>query len=175
MVHLFWQPPSCDSVQVVQGYNVYRTQGTTGEPPFVKLNTAPVASLEYNDMIPPAIYNAIFRYMITALHHNTATNELLCEAPCDTLIVDYVLGIRKHDREGLQIVMNPVLHCIDIQSETAIEFCELYNCMGQQILSVPTGKSLKMNIPIASQHAGIYFVRIKNASQTLVKKVSVMQ
>jgi hypothetical protein len=173
IVHLFWQHPQCDSLLYIIGYNVYRTD-EDGLPPFNKLNTAPITDVEYFDHFPPAITSAHFRYIITDIQKDPASNTILCEAPCDTLLVDVISGLPKHDNTGLQISPNPAADFIRVQSDLQITSCELLDCTGQRILTVPAEKQKSLKIPVSGLPSGIYLIRIKNASGTVVRKVAVM-
>jgi hypothetical protein len=174
VVHLFWQPPPCSNPMLFAGYNVFRTLNATGEPPFVKLNSSLIQSMEYDDAIPSTILNAHYRYVVTCVQKNLATNDVLCEAPCDTLVVDYISGIAKKDLTSLQINLNTVSGKITVQSGSPVEQCELYNCMGQLIKTIPGEKREEITIPVSTLPSGIYLVSIKNASGTFVRKVTLM-
>jgi hypothetical protein len=173
VVHLFWQPPACDSLQYLSGYNIYRTN-EDGIPPFNKINGTPVANLEYDDQYPASITSAHFRYIITAIHRNPADNTVLCEAPCDTLVVDYVSGISIKGKTGLTIRTIPGSDQLEIHSDSPVESCEVLNCLGQYQFSVKSDKQTEFTIPVSGLSNGIYLVKIKNASGSLVKKVTVM-
>ena len=172
-VHLFWQPPQCDSLQYILGYNVYRSE----DPAFIsfaKINATPVVSLEYTDIIPIGYPHNRFRYFITAIHIDPATNTYLCEAPCDTMEVDLSIGIGNLSRTGIIISPVPASHDIRIQSDTPLEPVELLSCPGEKLLTVPTGGSKSCTFSVGNYPNGIYLLRIKNASGTFIRKVALM-
>lgn len=174
VITLFWQPPPCDNPAVVAGYNVYRTLNATGLPPFIKLNNAMISSLEYNDAIPSTISNAHYKYVITGVQKVIATNELLCEAPCDTLVVDYISGIKQLNNDAFDIYPNPAVDLINVKSSRAVESWELFDIIGTKVLQNKVEYLTDFSIPVGAIPSGIYLVRIKNAAGTFISKVTVM-
>lgn len=173
VVHLFWQPPGCDSIQVVAGYNIYRTN-EYGFPPYIKLNTTPVVALEYYDTYPPNLTSAHYKYYITCLQKELISNTLLCEKSGDTLVVDYISGIPgKEASVGMQVFPNPASDHIRIASDLPVEWCELQNCMGKTVLSVPGRKRMDLTIPVVDLPAGIYLVIVRNDNRKSMSKISV--
>ena len=173
-VHLFWQHPPCDSLYTMMpGYNVYRSEGP-GFGPFTKLNASLITDVEYTDILPLPLPYQQLKYYITLIQHDPATLTVLCVAACDTLDVDLTLGIEPVGRQGIHISPNPASDQISLQSDSPIISCDLLDCTGQQIMSVPVEKQKTLKIPVSSRPSGIYLIRIKNASGTIVRKVAVM-
>jgi hypothetical protein len=171
-VRLSWQPPPCDSLQYVSGYNVYRTN-EFGVPPFAKINASLITGMEYVDNYPPYITSGQFKYIITDLQRNPVDNLILCEAPCDTLVVDYVTGMREGGYTGINISPNPASEYIRVQSGLPVESCELFNVVGEKVLTLRTENRKEFTIPVSELPAGIYMVSIKNVSGKFVSKISV--
>ncbi|MCX6285874.1 MAG: T9SS type A sorting domain-containing protein [Bacteroidetes bacterium] len=172
VVHLFWQKPDCDSVQVVIGYNVYRSPGLPA--PFAKLNASPLAALEYFDNLPANDTCSKYYYYITALHHDLVTNTFLCEAPCDTMPVDLKMGIETLGNNRILVFPNPATDLLTVQSNTAVESAELINFTGQRILVMNAGMKTEFSIPVSAIPSGIYSIRIKNLAGTTLKKITVL-
>jgi hypothetical protein len=173
-VHLFWENPPCDSLNtMMSGYNLYRSAGPVFGP-FVKLNATLITDDEYIDILPLPLPYQQLKYYITLIQHDPASLAVLCEAACDTLDVDLTLGIEPAGNSGTHLFPNPASDRITVQSDNRIISCDLIDCTGQQILSVPAGKLKTLQIPVFSLPSGIYLVRIKNASGTFIRKVAVL-
>ena len=172
IVHLFWQPPQCDSLQVVAGYYVYRAECLPIL--YTIITPQPIQGLECFDTITPAPQCDHYWYSIAAIHMDPFTNTILCLAECDSIMVDVLQGIVPEGNPGISIFPNPASDYFSVQSNSPVGSCELLNFIGQPILSVPSGNQTACTIPVSTLPPGIYLVRIKNASGTLVKKVSVM-
>ncbi|MEI7898001.1 MAG: hypothetical protein WCJ26_13265 [bacterium] len=173
VVSLTWQPPACDSLGNLAGYNVYRTD-ESGAPPFNKINASPITGLEYHDVYPSTLSGGHFRYVITDIQRDPADNTILCEAPCDTLVVDYISGTGIKGISGLVIRSNYASESLTVQSDSPVESCEMLTCLGQYLFSVKAGNQREFSIPLSGLAGGIYLVKIKNASGSFVKKISVM-
>jgi hypothetical protein len=172
IIHLFWQPPQCDSLQVVAGYNVYRNE--CNGPIWAKMNGQLILGLNFFDSIPASHPCTQFRYLVAAAHKELSTNSFMCEGYCDTLAVDLLQGIGSSGKPGALIFPNPASDYIRVKSDSHVGLCELLNCMGQNIMSIPAGKQTEITIPISGLSNGIYLVRIKNAAGNFIKKVSVI-
>ena len=173
VISLAWQHPPCDSLQGLSGYNVYRTD-ETGLPPYSKINAAPVAGNTYDDYIPVNITSGVFRYYVTAMLKELQSGSVLCEASGDTVVVDYALGIKAEENPCIRVFPQPAMDNLDITSSSLIESCELFNIMGEKVLSINGEKRTGIKVPVAALPSGIYLLKIKNASGTFVHKVTVM-
>ncbi|MCX6305273.1 MAG: T9SS type A sorting domain-containing protein [Bacteroidetes bacterium] len=173
VVQLSWQHPLCDSLQVVNGYNVYRTS-EYGTPPYTKLNTSVITGLSYTDVVTSAIPNGIFRYYVTDLQKAPPPdNTVLCEAAGDTLVVDFSLGIDVQGTPGLLIYLNQATGRVVVKSNSPVESCEIFNILGRTRLTFSPEKRTEFTIPAAGLENGVYMVRIKNANGNFVRKVAV--
>ena len=172
VVHLFWQPPQCDSAQVVAGYNVYRCDGPNSTS-FVKLNGPLIAGLEYSDHIPAGYPYTLFRYLIGDTQRDP-WSIILCEGFCDTLEVDLAQGIHPADYEAIQIYPIPANDFIRVQSKIPIHRIELLNCTGRIVSFIPGEEQLEAFIPAGGLPNGIYMVKITNSTGTFLRKVSVV-
>ncbi len=171
-VHVFWQPPDCDSLQGLTGYNVYRSQWVPSS--FAKLNASPITSLEYFDNLPVNDTCTKYYYYITALHQDPVTHILLCEAPCDTMLVDLSLGIETADNNGTRVFPNPANDRLTIQSDSPVRSAELLDFTGQRMLFLDGCMKMEFTMPVTAIPSGIYLIRIKNRTGTILKKVSVI-
>lgn len=172
VVHLSWQKPDCDSVQEVVGYNIYRSQWTPDL--FSKLNASPVITLEYFDNLPPNDTCSIYYYFITAIHYDLLSNTFLCEAPCDTMLVNLSAGIEALSNNGIRVFPNPATDLLTVQSSTDLESAELINITGQIVFEVTTGMKKEFSIPLSAIPSGIYIIRIINRTGTILKKITVV-
>ena len=173
MISLSWDHPPCDSLQFIAGYNVYRTD-ESGNPPYVKLNGAGIQGFAYTDIIPSSITSGIFRYVITGVQKNWQDDTFLCEAPGDTLLVDYALGIRTEENRGICISPQPANNYLTVDSPSLIESCELFSIVGEKVLTIQGAKKTELTLPVSILPSGIYLVKIKNAAGTLAQKISVI-
>ncbi|MEI6681508.1 MAG: T9SS type A sorting domain-containing protein [Bacteroidota bacterium] len=173
LVHLTWEHPPCDSLQVVKGYNVYRTD-EHGLPPFAKLNSPWVPGFTYTDTIPASITTGQFRYMITDVQKNWQDNTILCEAPGDTLVVDYALGVPPVAGQGIRIYPQPAKNNLVVSSSIPVESCEMFNVLGSKVFKATQDKKSLLVIPVTEFPDGIYLLQVKTGSGTIVKKVSVI-
>ncbi|MEI6681507.1 MAG: T9SS type A sorting domain-containing protein [Bacteroidota bacterium] len=173
LVRLSWQPPPCDSLQAVTGYHIYRT-GETGTPPFTRLTTSPVAGFAYTDTIPSTIVSGHFNYVITAVQRDQQYGTVLCEAPGDTLPVNYSLGIDTKGEAGLHLYPQPARDYLVIKSDIPVESCELFSIVRETVLLMQGEQQKEIRVPLSALPSGIYLASIKNASGTFVKKVAVM-
>jgi hypothetical protein len=174
VISLAWQHPPCDSLQGLAGYNVYRTN-ESGLPPYMKLNSTPVAGQSYDDHIPAAITSGVFRYYITAFQKELNTGSFLCEASGDTIAVDYALGIKVEENPGIRVSPQPANNYLTVSSPSLIESCELFNTVGERVQITVGEKRTELTIPVSALQPGIYLVKIKNAAGTSVQKVSVLR
>ncbi|HPS63687.1 MAG TPA: hypothetical protein PLK82_11540 [Bacteroidales bacterium] len=171
-IHLFWQPPACDSVQYCFGYNLYRTTGT-GLPPFSKLNAAPVTSIEYSDVIPSSVTSGVFGYIITALQKIPNTGEFLCEAPCDTLYVDYLAGMAEGRPGELSISPNPSSGFVRVKSPAPMDWCEIRDITGRNARACAVKNHKEITLPVADLPEGLYFIRVTCRERLLQAKVMI--
>jgi hypothetical protein len=174
VISLTWQPPLCDSLQGLSGYNVYRTN-ESGLPPYMKLNSTPVAGQSFDDHIPANTTSGVFRYYITAIQKELNTGSLLCEVSGDTIAVDYALGIKVEEKPGIRVSPQPAKNYLTVSSPSLIESCELFNTMGERVQIIVGEKRMELTIPVSALQPGIYLVKIKNAAGTSVQKVSVLR
>jgi len=172
VVHLLWLPPACDSLQVLAGYNVYRSEGPAFNP-YLKLNLQLIQGLDFFDTIPFGYPSGQFRYYITDLQKDL-TGTPLCEASGDTLVVDLLQGIGMTVDQEMKVLPNPADNFFNIESDTPLESCELLNFFGQNIRSSLPGKQTEFIFQVSDLPSGIYLLRIKNASGTFVRKVVVV-
>ncbi len=172
-VQLFWQEPDCDSLQNLMGYNIYRNQWAPA--PLRKINATPVVvSTEYFDLLPATDTCSIYYYLVTAIHQDPITHILLCEAPCDTLLVDLSLGIETAGIDGTRVFPNPANDLLTIQSVSPVRSAELLDFTGQRLLHLDDLMKTEINVQVAGIPSGIYLIRINNRSGTILKKVSVI-
>ena len=173
VVSLSWQPPLCDSLQGVIGYNVYRTD-QSGLLPFSKLNASPVVGNAFDDHIPGWITSGLFRYYVAALHLDPPSGTILCEAQGDTVLVDYAVGIKTEVNPGISMYPQPANDILTVKSTGQIESWELFNIVGEKILSINGEKRAGIKVPVSALPSGIYLARIKNTAGIYVQKISVM-
>ena len=173
IIHLAWEHPPCDSLQAITGYNVYRTD-QYGNPPFVKLNTVKLPGFTYTDTIHPTITSGQFKYVITDLQKNLQDNTVLCEAPGDTIVVDYSLGIEVKENPAIRIYPQPAKTKFVISSDSPVESFEMFSILGTSVFKPSSCKQTEVTVPVIKMPNGIYLVQIKNASGTFVRKVTVM-
>ncbi len=172
VVHLSWQPPQCDSVQVVIGYNIYRSDGPNSTS-FVKLNGPLIAGLEYSDHIPAGYPYTRFRYLISDALRDP-WSFILCEGFCDTLEVDLAQGIQPAGYETIQLYPNPANDFIRVCSDVSIQNIEMMSFNGQTFSFFHGEGQNKTDIPVSDLPNGIYMVKITNSSGTFLRKVSVV-
>jgi len=172
IVRLLWQKPGCDSVQEVTGYNIYRSRWVPSS--FTKLNASQVEALEYSDSVPVNDTCSKYYYYITAIHYDPLDNLFLCESPGDTILADLKMGIETPGNKGILVFPNPATDFLTVQSNTAVESAELIDCTGQRILSISAEMKKELSIPLSAIPSGIYIVRIKNVSGTILKRITVL-
>ena len=157
----------------ITGYNVYRTDNH-GNPPYVKLNNAYLPGFTYTDTIPASLSSGQFKYVITDVQKNLQDNTILCEASGDTLLVDYSLGINAVENPAVRIFPQPANEHLTIQSQNRIGTCELFNIVGEKILSLRSEGRNEITINVSSLPAGIYILRVHSASGSTVMKLSIV-
>ena len=107
-----------DSSQII-GYNVYRTD-LGAQPPYNKLNSAPVTATTYLDVLPnnsSSDYGQ-YKYYVTAVFNDSQTNAFLCESPgLDTIMIQFpAVGIDPIGKESVQIYPNPATQFVNVKS-----------------------------------------------------------
>ena len=171
-IMLSWQPPECDSLQYIMGYNIYRTLEPNIQP-LVKLNSAPVTATYYHDVLPTWYPSGQFLYLITALHYDPYEFTLLCEAPCDTLYVDYITGIDKHPSEHIAIYPNPADDFVRVDSDLPVEQFQISDIQGTTVLSGKSVHQSQLVIPIRELKAGMYLLTLKTSREIRIVKLAV--
>ena len=78
------------------------------------------------------------------------------------------LGVNENTLSDFSVFPNPIKDVLNIQSETAITEIEIYNQLGQMVLS----STNQNTIDISSVSSGIYFIKIKDVNGIIgTKKV----
>jgi len=169
---LSWQPPECDNLPYIAGYNIYRTLEPNIQP-LVKLNTSLITDTVYHDILPTWYPSGQFIYLITAIQHDPSTMTFLCEAPCDTLFVDYITGIDKHPSEHITIYPNPADDIVSVNSDLPVEQFQICDIQGATVLSGKSGHQSQLVIPIRELKAGMYLLTLKTSGETRIVKLAV--
>ena len=112
--------------------------------------------------------------MITDVQKNWIDNTILCEAPGDTLVVDYALGVPQVASQGIRIYPQPEKNYLVVSSSGPIGSCEIFNVLGSRVYQTPADKKCLLVIPVTEFPDGIYLIQVKSGSGTVVKKVSVI-
>jgi hypothetical protein len=172
-IMLSWEPPGCDSLQYIVGYNVYRTLQPNGQPPLIKLNASPVTTTFYHDILATWYPSGELLYVITDIQRDPITQEILCEAPCDTLHVDYITGVDIHQSSDYIIFPNPASDHIRVRPDLRVERYEICDLRGNVVLSGVTAKEPPVIIPVSSLHRGLYFITLITSGKTTVVKLAI--
>lgn len=171
-IMLSWQPPECDSLQYIFGYNIYRTLEPNIQP-LTKLNTSPVTATIYHDVLPTSYPSGQFLYLITDIQRDPITLEFLCEAPCDTLHVEYITGIDKHPPEHIAIYPNPAFDIVSVDSDVPVEQFQICDIQGTTVLSGKAVHQSQFAIPVRDLKAGMYLLTLKTSGETRIVKLAV--
>jgi hypothetical protein len=171
------QPPVHQTTAPVspslQGYNVWRTD-LTGLGTYLKLNTLPVPTTAYTDIIPLVGWG-IYNYYVTAIFNDTIPNTFLCESPgSDTVTVQFpAVGIQEIGNGQISVYPNPANDVVNIVSTNDIKTIEVLNYIGQMIYTNKNVSLKKVELNVSSFKAGVYFVKITTTSGIKTTKITV--
>jgi hypothetical protein len=165
-VNLNWTAP-CSSVS---GYNIFRSD-SAGNPPFIKINPAPVTGTTFMDAPPGWSGNDMYRYYVTAIQRNNVTGSVLCESGSDTILVAFPTGISESGKNIINIYPNPANDYIVINSEVPVTKIQVMTNLGNVIYTgnYNNEERIRMNTAVFSQ--GIYFLRLSTNSGILFRKI----
>ena len=144
-------------------YSVYR-QDYGGE--YNLITPSPVTDTSYLDQSPGS---NIYHYYITAYNPNCSTN-----ASSDTVLVDLVTGNSSHENQLLKVFPNPARDIVSIKSPGNITAVEIFNCLGQQILTKSNLSVHELKIDVNDFQQGIYFFKVRTTNSQQTFKVSVI-
>jgi hypothetical protein len=164
-----------DSSQII-GYNVYRTD-LGAQPPYNKLNSAPVTATTYLDVLPnnsSSDYGQ-YKYYVTSVFNDSQTNTFLCESPgLDTIMIQFpAVGVNEIGKENVQIYPNPATQFVNVKSTLAIHQIEVMNFVGQTITTMKNVESKTARIDVSTVSAGVYFVKVYTSEGVRTAKITV--
>jgi hypothetical protein len=164
-----------DSSQII-GYNVYRTD-IGAQPPFNKLNSAPVTATQYLDVLPnssSADYG-FYKYYVTAVFNDSEANAFLCESPgLDTIMIQFpAVGVNNLGQEVIQIYPNPASQFVNVKSTVTINQVEVMNFIGQTVSRTVNVGAKAAKIDVTSLSEGVYFVKVYTSEGIRTVKITV--
>jgi len=80
-----------------------------------------------------------------------------------------IMGVEDFEETGIVIYPNPAQSIINIESERFIEQIEIYNVQGRLMRATP----FQSWVSIGEYASGLYFVKLKTANKTIIKKLIV--
>jgi len=149
------------------GYNIYRSD-STGNGPYIRLNTTYDVDTIYVDNIPPGI-EGTYCYYVTSVFN--WMNVPLCESASDTVCFDIPLGMNKISDSHVNIYPNPVTDELIIESDRVIDEAELFDCFGRGILDEIGILGKRTQISFSDLPRGIYFLKIFCDGEVIARKV----
>jgi len=161
---------------ILMGYNIWRTDGTGDTTTFHKLNAAIVVDTTYTDNI----YHdslGIFRYQVTSVMNDSATNAFLCESPASNKLIVSVpaVGITETEEGSISVYPNPSNDIINIKSDFPFNSIVIIDCFGQTVFRNTNVCSKTTRLNIADLRAGIYFVKLTTTEGERIVKITVMR
>lgn len=167
-------PGDAADSSVLSGYNVYRTD-LSGNPPYSKLNAAPITATSYVDTYPNTLEDGIFKYFVTTIYKNSEDNTVLCEPSSDTIQVIFpAVGMDDDLTSGqISVYPNPANEIVYVKSSYNINKIEIMNYVGQSVNIINNVDALNTKINVASLKAGVYFVKVTTNEGVRTVKVTV--
>jgi hypothetical protein len=158
---------------VLNGYNVYRTE-STGVAPYAKLNASPVTATTYVDTYPTSINSGIYKYYVTSLYKNSATNSLLCEPSSDTITIIYPFtGMNELTGGQIMVYPNPATEIVNIKSDFTITGVDVLNFIGQTVYISSNVDAKTARLNVTTFKAGVYFVKVSTTEGIRTVKITV--
>ena len=166
---LNWQPLTCDSIQALIGYNIYRTD-STGNAPYYKINTMPLIATEYTDIYPPTQLSGNFRYYVTDLQKDLGSGMMLCEASSDTVLFDFLTGTGTIQASGVSLCPVPASDYLGISWNGNANALRIRDVVGRTIGDYRVEGRQRFEAPVDQLPSGIYIACLETATGVIYRK-----
>lgn len=93
-----------------------------------------------------------------------------CESELLSVTVYEVLGLEGSLMRNLIVYPNPVKSTLTIENSKTISKLELYNLLGQKVLTVRP-KGLEANMDLTSLQSGVYLLRVESDNTSVIYKI----
>ncbi len=155
------------------GYNVYRT-ASTGIAPYTVLNASPVTAATYVDTYPSTLVSGTFKYYVTSVYKNSATNTTLCESSSDTITITFpAVGMNELTSGQIMVYPNPATEVVNIRSDFTITGVDVMNFVGQTVYTIGNADAKTAQLNVTSFKAGVYFVKVSTSAGIRTVKITV--
>lgn len=127
----------------------------------------PETSTEQNPEIMydnPGVYNVEL-----TVTNEAGSNTILKE---DFILVEEFVGLKENADSRLAIYPNPASNKVYFQSDSELEYVQVYDLMGKVVLSVKLDGNQK-SIDISELNDGIYFLNIRTVDSSISRKLQV--
>ena len=155
---------------VIAGYNIFRRHVTDQ---YFKVNTSPVQSLQFKDVVYSSFYP--YSYYVTADYLLASTNNFLCEsAGTDTITLEIVTDSRvKEESLWLKVFPVPAFKSLNISSQYLIDQYQISDLLGRIIKSEVNLMKNQVEIDITPLPAGIYILKAFTERGVFTRKLTV--